>query len=178
MANSQNVLKENSKTINKRHLNSVARRFLFCTGCLIVSVCLGIVMFSAMYGTNIDVGGIGTVGSYVARAGETIYRTIDVAANNVCLITNYFDDSGNQFSQPVIYQRYWRLAYQSEYAGKVDSFYGYKVSPFIFTVNIIKDDGESGTIETLFFDKTSPTLYSRPRDNEESFKQITYTKES
>ncbi len=177
MTYSQDTTEKTPKTINKRHLGVVVRRFLFCFSWITVSVCLVAVMFSVMSGSNIDFAGIGIVGNYVAVTNGMIYRTIDVAANNVCVITNYFNYLDEPLTQPAVYERYWRIAYQSQYANKDESSYGYKVSPFIFTVNIVKDDGEYGTIETLFFDKNSPCLFTRPRDNQEPFTQMFYARE-
>lgn len=135
-----------------------------------------VVSFVTMF-NSIDVSfeNIGIVGTYVAYVNDERYRSVSFHSNNICYITNYTDMDGNVFSEPTTVERRWRLAYESKFVSYQSDFY--VTSPFVVALNTLDAPDGTASIETFFFIKDAPSLYSRPTDYERPERQYRYAKQ-
>ena len=145
---------------------------MFAVLCAVILVASFATMFNSI---DVSFENIGIVGTYVAYINDERYRSVSFHSNNVCYITNYTDMEGNVLSEPTTVERRWRLAYESKFISYQSDFY--VTSPFVVALNTLDAPDGTASIETFFFIKDAPSLYSRPTDYDLPEKQFRYAKQ-
>lgn len=148
----------------------------FSTVLAVLCVAILVVSFATMFNSvDVSFGNVGIVGTYVAYINDERYRSVSFHSSNLCYITNYTDIDGNVLSEPMTAERRWRLAYESKFASYQSVFY--VTSPFVVALNTLDAPDGTASIETFFFIKDAPSLYSRPTDYDRPEKQFRYAKQ-
>lgn len=140
-------------------------------GVFILCLSMGLILGSV----NISFGDVGIVGTYTAYTNFGEYRSISVYANNRCIITDFADLNGNIYDAPLSTTRKWRLAHEAKVA--LSNEPGKVTSPFVFATSLLDDSNDNGAIETFFFTKDTPALYSRIDKENAVGEQIVYIKQ-